>query len=322
MAETWRLILLLIPLIAGGISIFFAFRLMKRFRVPYTASYFYYLVFLYIFGTYSLAGAGVLEHLLEGMEIDQKVIHSARLYAILLGIPFLALAKFMFIRSISEFLQKKPSTAFTIFYFLCLTIALVLYGVYMIRLTRFDLGEYRSLILIQRGVFIGFNWGVYLITFLYILYFSAELSDIQAKKNLRMFGAWYLAYMVLCITPLALNGYHEVFKFLFLLVFLSWHLIPLLFLNIFLNKYQEPESTLPDDFETRLLAFAEKHEISKREIEVVRLICRGHSNQEISDSLFISLQTVKDHIHRIFVKTGVRNRVQLSNLIRYRADIP
>jgi ATP/maltotriose-dependent transcriptional regulator MalT len=73
---------------------------------------------------------------------------------------------------------------------------------------------------------------------------------------------------------------------------------------------------LPDDFETSLLAFTEEHDISKRECEVVRLICRGLSNQEISETLFISLQTVKDHTHRIFVKTGVRNRVQLSNMIR------
>jgi len=46
------------------------------------------------------------------------------------------------------------------------------------------------------------------------------------------------------------------------------------------------------------------------------LICKGNSNQDISDSLFISLQTVKDHIHRIYLKTGVKNRVQLTNLIR------
>ena len=316
MAESWRLILLLIPLVAGGISIFFSFRLMKRYKVSFTSSFFYYMVFLYIFGTYSLAGAGILEHLLIRMEIDLKVIHSARLYAIFLGIPFLALAKFMFLRSITEFFQKKPATTFTIFYFLILTAVFVLFGVYMIRLTYFDLGEYRGFILLQRWVFIGFIWAIYLSAYLYILFFSAVISDLPAKKHIRIFGAWYLVYMVFCITPLALTGYHEVFKYIFLLIFLSWHLIPILFLNIYLDKYQEPENILPDDFETRLLAFAEEHEISKRESEVVRLICRGLSNQEISDTLFISLQTVKDHTHRIFVKTGVRNRVQLSNMIR------
>ncbi len=274
------------------------------------------MVFLYIFGTYSLAGAGILEHLLIRMEIDLKVIHSARLYAIFLGIPFLALAKFMFLRSITEFFQKKPATTFTIFYFLILTAVFVLFGVYMIRLTYFDLGEYRGFILLQRWVFIGFIWGIYLSAYLYILFFSAVISDLPAKKHIRVFGAWYLAFMVLTLTPLALTGYHAIFKQVFLLVFLSWHLIPILFLNVYLNKYQEPESMLPDDFETSLLAFAEEHDISKRECEVVRLICRGLSNQEISETLFISLQTVKDHTHRIFVKTGVRNRVQLSNMIR------
>ena len=316
MADAWRLILLIIPLIAGAISIFFSFRLMKRYKLPYTASYFYYMVFLYIFGTYSLAGSGILQHLLTRMEINQKVIHSASLYAIFLGIPFLALAKFMFLRSITEFLGKKPSNIFAIFYFLVLTSAFVLYGIFMVRLTRFDLGDYRSLILTQRWVFISFIWGVYLTAYLYILYFSALLTDLPAKKHIRIFGTWYLIFMVLCLIPLALSGYHVLFRQVFLMIFLSWHLIPLLFLNLYLNKYQEPESMLPEDFESKLLAFTAEHDISKRESEVVRLICRGLSNQEISDTLFISLQTVKDHTHRIFVKTGVRNRVQLTNMIR------
>lgn len=316
MAEAWRLILFLIPLIAGGISIFFSFRLMKRYRLAYITSYFYYLVFIYIFGTYSLAGSGVLENLLTRMEIDQRVIHSAQLYAIFLGIPFLALAKFMFLRSITEFFQKKPAGFFTIFYFLIFSSIFIFYGIYMIRLTRFDLGDYRTLMLAQRWVFIAINWGIYLLAYLYILFFSTIISNLPAKKYIRLFGAWYLAYLVLSMTPLALSGYHVLLRQIFLLVFLSWHLIPILFLNIYLDKHQEPESDLPDDFEGRLLAFVEKHDISKRECEVVRLICRGHSNQEISETLFISLQTVKDHIHRIFVKTGVRNRVQLSNLIR------
>ena len=316
MAESWRLILLLIPLIAGGISIFFSFRLMKRYKLAFTSSYFYYLVFLYIFGTYSLAGTGILELLLTRMDIGQQVINSSRLYAIFLGIPFLALSKFMFIRSITDFFRKKPTTAFILVYFLSFTLIFVLYGIYMVRLTHFDLGNYRDMLLAQRFAFIAFIWGIYLITYLYILYFSTSMPDLLAKRHIRTFGAWYLGFMVLCITPLILTTYHVIFRQVFLLVFLSWHLIPILFLNIYLNQYQEPESSLPEDFEARFLAFVEEHDISKRESEVVRLICRGLSNQEISDTLFISLQTVKDHIHRIFVKTGVRNRVQLSNMIR------
>ena len=60
MGETIRFILLIIPMIAGVIAIFFSFQLMKRYTVPYAGSYFYYLVFLYIFGMYSLAGSGII----------------------------------------------------------------------------------------------------------------------------------------------------------------------------------------------------------------------------------------------------------------------
>jgi DNA-binding CsgD family transcriptional regulator len=316
MAETWRLILLLTPLLAGAISIFFSFRLMKRYRSPFSGSYFYFIVFLYIFGTYSLAGAGILQHLLARMEIDQRVIQSASLYAIFLGIPFLALAKFMFIRSILDFLNKKPSTSFLIIYFIILTAAFVLYGVYMIRLTRFELGDYQILILIQRWAFAAFMITLYLSAYLYIVISTRKLSDQPAKKYLRVFGSWYMTFMVLCIISLAFTSYPLISHQVFFLIFLSWHLIPILFMNVYLNRYQQQEQVLPDDFEARLRAFAAENDISRRECDVVRLICQGLANQEISDSLFISLQTVKDHIHRIFVKTGVKNRVQLTNMLR------
>jgi len=60
---------------------------------------------------------------------------------------------------------------------------------------------------------------------------------------------------------------------------------------------------------------AEKYKITKREMEVIELISRGKTNKEIADILFISVDTVKDHNYKIFQKTGVKNRIQLVNLI-------
>lgn len=54
--------------------------------------------------------------------------------------------------------------------------------------------------------------------------------------------------------------------------------------------------------------------ISRREGEIVELVCQGLSNQEIADRLFISLFTVKKHLNNVFLKTGVTNRVQLVRL--------
>ncbi len=50
--------------------------------------------------------------------------------------------------------------------------------------------------------------------------------------------------------------------------------------------------------------------ISKREHEVLELMARGLSNQEIADSLFISLSTVKTHSSNLFQKLNVERRTQ------------
>jgi DNA-binding CsgD family transcriptional regulator len=63
-------------------------------------------------------------------------------------------------------------------------------------------------------------------------------------------------------------------------------------------------------------AFCLKFDVSPRETDIVREICNGLSNKEIADKLFISLQTVKDHTHRIYIKTNVRSRVHLINLVK------
>jgi ATP/maltotriose-dependent transcriptional regulator MalT len=50
--------------------------------------------------------------------------------------------------------------------------------------------------------------------------------------------------------------------------------------------------------------------LSRRETEVLELIARGCSNQEISETLFVALSTVKGHNARIFEKLGVKRRTE------------
>ncbi|GAB4492938.1 MAG: hypothetical protein Fur0016_28760 [Anaerolineales bacterium] len=50
--------------------------------------------------------------------------------------------------------------------------------------------------------------------------------------------------------------------------------------------------------------------LSERELEVLRLICAGRSNQEIADELFIALDTVKRHANNIYGKLSVKRRAQ------------
>ncbi len=62
--------------------------------------------------------------------------------------------------------------------------------------------------------------------------------------------------------------------------------------------------------------FHRRFNISKRELEIVSKVITGLSNREIADKLFISIKTVENHLYNIYQKTGVRNRVQLTNLIQ------
>jgi DNA-binding NarL/FixJ family response regulator len=50
--------------------------------------------------------------------------------------------------------------------------------------------------------------------------------------------------------------------------------------------------------------------LSPREMEVLKLLARGQSNQQIADNLFISMSTVKNHVHHIIEKLGASDRVQ------------
>ena len=52
--------------------------------------------------------------------------------------------------------------------------------------------------------------------------------------------------------------------------------------------------------------------LSRREREVAGLVAAGLSNKKIARKLFISLATVKDHVHRILVKTCLPNRAALA----------
>lgn len=52
--------------------------------------------------------------------------------------------------------------------------------------------------------------------------------------------------------------------------------------------------------------------LTERELDVVRLVAKGRTNQEVAGELFVSLSTVKTHLGSIMAKLGVRNRVEIA----------
>ena len=56
----------------------------------------------------------------------------------------------------------------------------------------------------------------------------------------------------------------------------------------------------------------ERSPLSSREREIVALVAQGYKNKEMAEKMFISEQTVKNHLHNIFDKLGVSDRLELA----------
>ena len=69
------------------------------------------------------------------------------------------------------------------------------------------------------------------------------------------------------------------------------------------DKAQNKEPPLP-------LLMKEDH-ISRREYEIIRLLCKGYSNKQIGRELYISDTTVKTHINNILTKLNLHGRMQI-----------
>jgi len=63
-------------------------------------------------------------------------------------------------------------------------------------------------------------------------------------------------------------------------------------------------------------------EISARELEVLLLMAKGLSNQEIANSLYVSVNTIKTHVTNLFFKLDVTRRIQAVEKAKRLSIIP
>ena len=95
--------------------------------------------------------------------------------------------------------------------------------------------------------------------------------------------------------------------------------IPYALYGIFLVHYFLNYSFATAPIADRLSeSFMTRYGITDREHEIIQRVIQGESNAEIASQLFISLATVKTHLHNIYKKIGVDSRYDL--LARIRSD--
>ncbi|MBK7028776.1 MAG: response regulator transcription factor [Bacteroidales bacterium] len=75
--------------------------------------------------------------------------------------------------------------------------------------------------------------------------------------------------------------------------------------NVILKSYIKKAKSGPEDDNNK------ENQLSKRELEVLRLFAEGFSNQEIADKLFISIRTVESHKNHIMQRLELKSSVDL-----------
>lgn len=79
-----------------------------------------------------------------------------------------------------------------------------------------------------------------------------------------------------------------------------------------MDKTMAGEHIFPDNTPMLSVGAAKNFDFTKKEIEVLREITAGLTNDEISEKLYMSVNTVKKHIQSMIDKTGLKNRTQLA----------
>jgi DNA-binding CsgD family transcriptional regulator/uncharacterized membrane protein YozB (DUF420 family) len=306
-----------LSIVAGLYAILITYKLQKKYRLSYLSTYLYFQIFINVFGIYGILGQLIAKRILQQQVSALQIIETIGHFFAILGIPFLILAWYMFIRLCKELIEKKLSQTFTLSYFFALIFIFLGYGSVIILFNLSDYGDE------QYAVFSSAISYLYVILEILVLIIALSLLFIHAnkikdenkRKAIRIFASLNLIVFCTGIILYLFAQRSNTLAAIHLLVFISGNILPLLSWKAYLKKH----FIAPPPQETDTLTwnqFLEEFKISRREEEVIRQLCEGKMNREISDALFISLQTVKDHVYRIYQKTDVKNRVQLINLIQ------
>ena len=149
------------------------------------------------------------------------------------------------------------------------------------------------------------------ILLLFLLFKGRKNPDRDKAVLTNSFACLYLSRYILIGIIIILPG--SVRFFVIIGVFLLFNMIPFIWVKYFFLKYANRMLSFLDE-KAILEPIYKKYNISKREQEILKLILAGKSNKEIEDLLYISINTVKNHIYNLYQKLGVQSRYQLVHL--------
>jgi DNA-binding CsgD family transcriptional regulator len=139
---------------------------------------------------------------------------------------------------------------------------------------------------------------------------NTERKD-DRRTAVRSFGILYLIGFLVFFGAALLPEAYQLFPGSAAILYLNF--VPIIWLKRYFLRYYVQMSS---EQSTKLLeGLGQAFKISNREHEIMRLILQGKSNKEIEALLFISYNTVKNHIYNIYQKMGVNSRGQMIHTV-------
>ncbi len=297
------------------IGIMITYQLYHTHQKPVLQFLLYQQIFLISFFIYGIWGNIALHEILADLNLNQQLETKIAIFIPVLGVPFLIVSWFMLLRFAFALNGFKDSKKFPWLYFPSLFVIVFVFSVLINKgvikvSTNPDLFIVRSIATLNLIIHI-----------LFLAPFVFGKKNKPLSKEVVLMKKHIFFYFLGVVLYSGILWYFDVFGSIsecvsILILFAVSISIPL---TIKLNEKTQLSTQASTNLNFN--EFCNLYEISKREAEIVLEICTGKTNKAISDKLFITLQTVKDHNYRIYSKLGVKSRVQLTNLVREKTGI-
>jgi len=268
----------------------------------------YQQIFIFSFFIYGIWGNLAIREIISDFNLSAELSNKLAVFIPMLGVPFLMVSWFMLLKFIYSLNGFSLAKGFTYSYFPAF-IVMIFVPAFLIQKGYIDIQGNPDLFIIRMLVLLNLTVHFFLIFPFFKPKEKMLLKEFGLKKqNLLIYLSGVILYSFLLIF-FDFYGYISI-CFSILILFAVNVFFPV-FIKLNIQVRQTNGNSDNMDFDS----FCSYYEISKREAEIILEICTGKTNKAISEKLFITLQTVKDHTHRIYTKTGVKSRVQLSNLV-------
>ena len=287
-----------------------ALGLVKTYRLHFLSSYLGFLVALNVLWLMNFVLVGLAPDLMQN--IPPRDMETVSMLFGLVGFPLSGIGFYFYLTFIVGILEEEMAPVFRAAYIMLWA---VLFGALLMRI-QFALQQTQvrlSQILSQAsGVAI---FVIPLAALVYLAIRAVRRTPAEEKKGLLALAAVSLLGFILFFAGIRFFQDESPSRWAAPLCLGASAIGPILVLRKILARFGRP-IRLQAFADPQMQRFESHFLLSTREKEILDLLLKGKNNKDIEGELFISYNTVRNHVHNIYQKLGVSSRLQLMNLIR------